>query len=81
MVDEQISATSFTFLLDLGIFILYVLVFFAIRGTRGDKDVMLPNWRGGDRDLNTARFTSRDLRLSSVVEEEDANAFESNRRV
>jgi hypothetical protein len=45
-----------------------VLVFFAIRGTRGDKDVVLPNWKG-QRELNDARFSTRDLRPSIVADE------------
>jgi len=71
-MDPEVKATGWIFLLDLGIFLFYVLVFFAIRGTRGDKDVMLPNWRGGDRELNNGRFTSRDLR-PSVADELEAD--------
>jgi hypothetical protein len=49
---------------------LYVLVFFAIRGTRGDRDVVLPNWKcSHERVFNS--FTMRDLR-PSIAEEVEA---------
>lgn len=66
MVDQLISTTGWIFLLDFGIFIFYVLVFFAIRTTRGDK-VLLPNWNA-ERELTNARFTARDLRPSVAAE-------------
>jgi len=68
MVDAEIKATGVIFLVDFAIFCGYVLLWFAIRGTRGDKGVVLPNWKSGRQDLNQARFTMRDLR-PSVSEE------------
>jgi len=44
--DAEIRAIGWTFLIDLIIFILYVLLFFAIRGSRGDNNEVLPNWKG-----------------------------------
>lgn len=75
MVDGEIRATGWIFLIDFGIFCGYVLVWFAIRGTRGDKGVVLPNWKSGKQELNTARFTQRDLR-PSVSEEVQDNKHE-----
>lgn len=67
-MDPQVKATADIFLIDFCIFLCYVLLFFAIRGTRGDKDVVLPNWKG-QKALNEARFTTRDLRPSIVTDE------------
>ena len=78
MVDADIKATGWIFLIDLSIFLFYLLVFFAIRGTRGDKDVMLPNWKGGDRELSNARFTSKDLRPSIAEEIEESKSHDSS---
>ena len=64
-MDSEIKATGVMFLFDLCVFVCYVLLFFAIRGTRGDKNVILPNWRESDRELNNDRFTSNDLRPSN----------------
>lgn len=47
----------------------YVLVFFAIRTSRGDK-VLLPNWNA-ERELSNARFSARDLRPSVTEEIEE----------
>ena len=70
MVDAEVAATGYIFLLDLGIFFMYILVFFCVRGKRGDKGVTLPNWKG-DRDLNNARFYAQDLRPSIAGELEN----------
>ena len=48
MVDDgEIRATGWIFLIDFGIFCGYILVWFAARGVRGDKGVVLPNWKSG----------------------------------
>jgi len=74
MVDAEIKATGVIFLIDFAIFCGYVLLWFAIRGTRGDKGVVLPNWRSGRQELNQARFTMHDLRPSVSEELQQDNS-------
>jgi hypothetical protein len=68
MMDAEFKATGVMFLFDLCIFVCYVLLFFAIRGTRGDKNVILPNWQESNHGLENDRFTSRDLRPSNATD-------------
>jgi|LauGreDrversion4_2_1035121.scaffolds.fasta_scaffold78717_1 hypothetical protein len=67
--DPEVRAIGYTFLIDLIIFLLYVLLFFAIRGSRGDQNEVLPNWRRMTRELREKAFSDQDLRASRSEED------------
>jgi len=69
MVDAEVKAIGWTFLFDLLIFIVYVIIFFAIRTRRGDREKeLLPNYKvdSTKNALITNKFSHLDLKQTLI---------------
>ena len=73
MVDAEVSALGWTFLIDLIIFLVYISIFFAIRTSRGDRSEFLPNFERCDTTKIglTAQFSRQDLKPSAIENESE----------
>ena len=81
MVDAEVKEIGWTFLFDLLIFIVYVVIFFAIRTKRGDKErELLPNYNVDPtkKGLINVNFSHLDLKQTLIGEEGLKYSYEKN---